>query len=49
MFNKAAPLTTFTKLRMQAEQPLVVEYRIEDLGLLKYYLAPKICEDDDEK
>lgn len=42
MFNKAAPLSTFTRLCLHEEQPLVVEYKIESLGVLKYYLAPKI-------
>lgn len=45
MFNKAAPLTTHTRLCLHNEQPLVVEYKIESLGVLKYYLAPKISED----
>ena len=42
MFNKAAPLSTATRLCLDQEQPLVVEYRIDQLGVLKYYLAPKI-------
>ena len=42
MFNKAAPLSTHTRLCLHQEQPLVVEYKIEQLGVLKYYLAPKI-------
>jgi len=45
MFNKAAPLTSHTNLCLHAEQPLVVEYRIENLGVLKYYLAPKISDE----
>lgn len=45
MFNKAAPLTTFTRLCLHNEQPLVVEYKIDNLGVLKYYLAPKISDD----
>ena len=45
MFNKAAPLTTFTRLCLHSEQPLVVEYKIESLGVLKYYLAPKISDE----
>lgn len=45
MFNKASPLTTFTRLCLHAEQPLVVEYKIENLGVLKYYLAPKISDE----
>lgn len=46
MFNKAAPLTTFTRLCLHNEQPLVVEYKIENLGVLKYYLAPKISDEN---
>ena len=42
LFNKASPLSSFTRLCMHTEQPLVVEYKIDQLGLLKYYLAPKI-------
>ena len=42
MFNKASPLSTFTRLGLHEEQPLVVEYKIDGLGVLKYYLAPKI-------
>ena len=42
MFNKASPLSTHTRLCLHQEQPLVVEYKIESLGVLKYYLAPKI-------
>lgn len=42
LFNKAAPLSTFTKLCLHIDQPLVVEYKIDNLGVLKYYLAPKI-------
>jgi proliferating cell nuclear antigen len=45
MFNKAAPLTSHTNLCLHSEQPLVVEYRIENLGVLKYYLAPKISDE----
>ena len=42
MFNKAAPLSSHTRLCLHNEQPLVVEYKIDQLGVLKYYLAPKI-------
>jgi proliferating cell nuclear antigen len=45
MFNKAAPLSTFTRLCLHNEQPLVVEYKIDNLGVLKYYLAPKISDE----
>mmetsp|Transcript_5730 Transcript_5730/g.4092 ORF Transcript_5730/g.4092 Transcript_5730/m.4092 type:complete len:258 (+) Transcript_5730:69-842(+) len=45
MFNKAATLSTFTRLCLSSDQPLVVEYKIEELGMLKYYLAPKISDE----
>ena len=44
MFNKASTLCNYVKLMLAAETPLVVEYEIENLGSLKYYLAPKINE-----
>ena len=44
MFNKASTLCNYVKLMLANETPLVVEYEIENLGSLKYYLAPKINE-----
>ena len=44
MFNKAYSLSNQVKLSMAAETPLVVEYEVEQLGTLKYYLAPKITD-----
>jgi proliferating cell nuclear antigen len=46
MFNKASTLCNFVKLMLASDTPLVVEYEIENLGSLKYYLAPKINEND---
>jgi len=46
-FTKATGLSTKVILRMGTEVPLEVEYKIGDnFGALRYYLAPKI--DDDE-
>jgi len=45
-FTKATGLSNQVVLRMGADVPLEVEYRIADFGSLRYYLAPKI--DDDE-
>ena len=42
MFNKASTLCNYVKLMLASETPLVVEYEIEQMGTLKYYLAPKI-------
>lgn len=44
LFNKASSLSTFTRLCLHQEMPLVTEFKIESLGLLKYYLAPKISD-----
>ncbi|KAL5287777.1 PCNA family protein [Megaselia abdita] len=45
-FTKATPLSGQVQLSMSADVPLVVEYRIEDLGHIRYYLAPKIEDDE---
>jgi proliferating cell nuclear antigen len=45
MFNKAASISNFTRLCLHQEQPLVVEFKIEQLGVLKYFLAPKIADE----
>ena len=45
LFNKAATLSNFVTLSLSGETPLVVEYKIEKLGSLKFYLAPKINEE----
>ena len=45
LFNKASGLSSHTRLCLHQEQPLVTEFRIESLGVLKYYLAPKISEE----
>lgn len=46
MFNKASTLCNNVKLMLASDTPLVVEYEIENLGSLKYYLAPKINENE---
>lgn len=44
LFNRASTLSVFTRLMLHQEQPLVIEFRIDGLGVLKYYLAPKVNE-----
>ncbi|EEB09016.2 hypothetical protein SJAG_04190 [Schizosaccharomyces japonicus yFS275] len=46
-FTKATPLATRVTLSMSSEVPLLVEYKMES-GHLRYYLAPKIGEEDEE-
>ena len=44
LFNKAYSLSNSVKISMAADTPLVVEYEVENLGALKFYLAPKISD-----
>jgi len=41
-FTKATPLSGAVNLSMSKDVPLLTEYRISDLGYIRYYLAPKI-------
>ena len=47
-FTKATPLADSVTLSMSKDVPLVVEYRIGDMGYIRYYLAPKIEDGDEE-
>jgi len=44
-FTKATNLSKSVTLSMSPEVPLMVEYSIDDIGHVRYYLAPKIEED----
>jgi len=46
-FTKATPLSSTVTLSMSKELPVAVEYKIADMGHIRFYLAPKIEEDDD--
>lgn len=46
-FAKATPLSGTVSLKMSPDVPLVVEYGIEEMGHIRFYLAPKI-EDEEE-
>merc|ERR1711872_470350 len=46
MFTKASCLSPQVTLSMSPEVPLVVEYKIGDIGHIRYYLAPKIEDED---
>ena len=45
MFNKAAGLSSYTRLGLHLDQPLVTEFNMGQTGSLKFYLAPKISEE----
>ena len=46
MCVQATGLSSTVSLSMLADVPLVVEYAMEGMGHLRYYLAPKIDDDN---
>ena len=48
MFTKAAQLESTVTLNLSANIPLMVEYKMSDVGYLRFFLAPKIEEGDGE-
>lgn len=46
-FTKATNLSDTVTLSMSVGTPLVVEYPIGETGYIRYYLAPKLDEDED--
>lgn len=47
MFAKATSLSEHVILGLSDGVPMLVEYPIEDLGYLRFYLAPKVGDDDE--
>ncbi|PWA38299.1 Proliferating cell nuclear antigen, PCNA [Artemisia annua] len=47
-FTKASPLSNTVTISLSSELPVVVEYKIAEMGYIRFYLAPKIEEDDEE-
>ncbi|KDP46565.1 hypothetical protein JCGZ_08537 [Jatropha curcas] len=47
-FTKATPLSNIVTISLSSELPVVVEYKIAEMGYIRFYLAPKIEEDEDE-
>jgi proliferating cell nuclear antigen len=46
--TQATGLSPQVTLSMSKELPVVVEYRIADMGYVRYYLAPKIEDEAEE-
>ncbi|KAG9143495.1 hypothetical protein Leryth_016474 [Lithospermum erythrorhizon] len=46
-FTKATPLSGTVTISLSSELPVVVEYKIAEMGYIRFYLAPKIEEDDE--
>ena len=51
-FTKATALSQYVQLQISPELPLSVQYKMEegndDLGFIRYYLAPKMDDDADD-
>ena len=47
LFAKATSLAEKVTLHLKEDIPLMVEYQIAEMGFLRYYLAPKIDEEED--
>lgn len=47
-FTAAGPLADTVTISLSKDVPMVITYEIKDLGHIKYFLAPKIDDDDDE-
>ncbi|CAN6556557.1 unnamed protein product [Malus baccata var. baccata] len=46
-FTKATTLSNTVTISLSSELPVVVEYKIAEMGYIRFYLAPKIEEDDE--
>ncbi|KAF9598554.1 hypothetical protein IFM89_028086 [Coptis chinensis] len=47
-FTKATPLANIVTISLSSELPVVVEYKIAEMGYIRFYLAPKIEEDEED-
>ena len=45
-FAKASTLSPYVKLNISSKFPLRIEYQIENLGQMNFYLAPKMNDSD---
>jgi proliferating cell nuclear antigen len=46
MFAKTTPLCNRVTLCLSSEIPLLIEYKIDEIGYIRYYLAPKVDSDE---
>ncbi|KAB2624809.1 proliferating cell nuclear antigen [Pyrus ussuriensis x Pyrus communis] len=47
-FTKATTLSNTITINLSSELPFVVEYKIAEMGYIRFYLASKIEDDEDE-
>lgn len=49
-FTKASPLSETVTLELSKDRPLLAKFELDDnAGYIKYYLAPKVDEDEDDE
>ena len=48
LISKATPLSGSVTISIMDDQPLLVEYKIGDVGHLRYFLAPKTDQGETE-
>lgn len=46
-FTKATPLAEQVTISMSSDLPVVVEYKVAEMGYIRFYLAPKIEEEEE--
>lgn len=46
-FTKATPLSNRVTIGLIADIPMMVEYKVASVGYIRYYLAPKMNDDDE--
>ncbi|KAH0458278.1 hypothetical protein IEQ34_013593 [Dendrobium chrysotoxum] len=47
-FTKATSLSESVTISLSSDLPVVIEYKIADMGYIRFYLAPKIEDDEEE-
>lgn len=47
-FAKATPLAEQVTISLSSDLPVVVEYKVAEMGYIRFYLAPKIEEEEEE-
>lgn len=48
-FAKASSLSSHVTLNLSTQFPLMIEYEIENMGFVKFYLAPKMDDEGTDK
>lgn len=49
LFSKVSSLTYYLTINLSEEYPLMIEYNLDKLGVIRFYLAPRIVSKPNEK